>query len=139
MKEPIWLNAADIYGIHKEVIRVSGSRAGILDAGKLTSSLNKAKNVFHYAGNADLFYLAAVYGYGLTKNHCFLDGNTQLALIAVYTFLAMNGLDLIASEEDAVTQFSAIAQSQASQSIDIDKLSRWLQTNTQALNLFEES
>lgn len=132
MKESIWLSGADIYGIHQEIIAMSGGKLGILETGLITSSLNKPKNVFHYAENPDIFYLAAVYGYGFIKNHCFLDGNKRVALIAVYTFLAINGFELVASEADVVSMFSGLAASQASQATDVETLCQWLKVNTQA-------
>jgi death-on-curing protein len=135
MKEPTWLNAADVYGIHKELIAISGGKTGILNAGLITSSLSKAKNVFHYSKDTDLFVLTAVYSYGFIKNHCFLDGNKRVGLIVVYTFLAINGVELIASEEDVVKVFSELAASQASQATDVEKLSQWLRENTKTNKL----
>jgi death on curing protein len=44
--------------------------------------------------------LAAAYAYELIKNHCFIDGNKRIALIAAYTFLAINGVELNALEID---------------------------------------
>jgi death-on-curing protein len=111
---------------------MSGGKLGILETGLITSSLNKPKNVFHYAENSDIFYLAAVYGYGFIKNHCFLDGNKRVALIAVYTFLAINGFELVASDADVVSMFSGLAASQASQATDVETLCQWLKVNTQA-------
>jgi death-on-curing protein len=130
MKEPVWLNGADIYGIHKEIIAVSGGKVGILNVNMIASSLNKAKNVFYYSENSDLFDLAAVYGYGFVKNHCFVDGNKRVGLIVIYTFLAINGLELMATSEDVVQVFSALAASQYSQVSTVENLAQWLRDNT---------
>lgn len=132
MKEPTWLNAADVYGIHKEIIAVSGGKTGILNAGMIASSLSKAKNVFNYSKEPDLFLLAAVSGYGFVKNHCFLDGNKRVGLIVVYTFLAINGFELTASAKNVVKIFSELAASQDSQATDVEKLSQWLKKNTKS-------
>ncbi|MGB2925323.1 MAG: type II toxin-antitoxin system death-on-curing family toxin [Limnothrix sp.] len=132
MKEPTWLNAADIYGIHKEIIAISSGKTGILNAGMITSSLSKAKNVFNYSKDPDLFVLAAVSGYGFVKNHCFLDGNNRVGLIVVYTFLAINGFELIATEEDVAKTFLELAASQESQATAVEKLSQWLRENTKS-------
>ncbi|WP_024545646.1 type II toxin-antitoxin system death-on-curing family toxin [Picosynechococcus sp. NKBG15041c] len=130
MKEPTWLNGADIYEIHKEIIAIFGGQSGILNPGLIISSLNKAKNLFHYTESPDLCQLAAVYGYGLIKNHCFLDGNKQVSLIAVYTFLAINGFELIAPEQDVIQTFSDLAGTQASQAAAIETFAQWLRQNT---------
>ncbi|OKH14673.1 type II toxin-antitoxin system death-on-curing family toxin [[Limnothrix rosea] IAM M-220] len=135
MKEPVWLNAADIYGIHKEIISVSGGKSGILDVGLIASSLNKAKNVFYYSDDSDIFELAAVYGYGFVKNHCFIEGNIQVGLIAVYTFLVINGYELNAINDDVIKVFSELAASQDSQTTEIEKLSQWLKSNTQSTQI----
>ncbi|NJN75350.1 MAG: type II toxin-antitoxin system death-on-curing family toxin [Synechococcaceae cyanobacterium RL_1_2] len=133
MTEPVWLNAADIYSIHKKIISVSGGKPGILDGGRIASSLNKAKNVFYYSENSDIFNLAAVYGYGFVKNHCFMDGNKRVGLMVVYTFLGINGWELIASNNDVVKVFSELAASQGSQAMEIETLAQWIRENTRPI------
>jgi len=44
-----------------------------------------------YDPNADIAKLAAVYGFGLAKNHAFVDGNKRIAFIATALFLRLNG------------------------------------------------
>lgn len=133
MKEPTWLTAIDIYGIHKEVIGLVGGKLDILEVGLIASSLHKAKNVFYYAECTDIFELAAVYGYGFVKNHCFVEGNKLVALIAVYTFLGMNGYELMATNDDVIKVFSELAASRNSQATDIESLTQWLRNNTQSI------
>ncbi len=74
--------------------------------------------------------LAASYGYGLTKNHCFTDGNKRTAFITAYTFLLNNDIRLIASNENATKTFLELAASFANQEEDIEKLSNWLKVNS---------
>lgn len=50
----------------------------------------------------DLAHLAAAYGYGLMRNHPFVDGNKRVALVVVELFLALNGLGLDAGDVDCV-------------------------------------
>ncbi|MDJ0797855.1 MAG: type II toxin-antitoxin system death-on-curing family toxin [Calothrix sp. MO_167.B12] len=100
MTEPCWLDIHDICAIHGEILAESGGASGILNKGALESTLNKPKNLYHYEDNVTLYKLAASYGYELAKNHCFVDGNKRIALIAVYTFLSVNGIELTASEID---------------------------------------
>lgn len=132
MTEPNWLDQKDIVTIHGEILAESCGMLGILNEGALDSTLNKPKNLYHYTEQtATLYQLAAAYGYGLTKNHCFVDGNKRIALIAVYTFLAINGIELIASEIEAARYFWELAASQSSQEIDMQKLVNWLQDHSQ--------
>jgi len=132
--EPYWLEAHDVCAIHHEIIVESGGAAGILNEGALESTLFKPRNLYHYEEDVTLYQLAASYGYGLVKNHCFVDGNKRIALIAVYTFLAINGIELIASETDAAIFFLELAASFGKQEEDMNRLANWLQINSEPIN-----
>jgi death-on-curing protein len=105
-----------------------------LNEGALESTLFKPRNIYHYEEDVTLYKLAASYGYGLVKNHCFVDGNKRIALIAVYTFLAINGIELIASETDAAIFFLELAASFGKQEEDMNRLANWLQINSEPIN-----
>ena len=131
MSEPCWLDARDVCAIHNEIIVQSGGDVGILNEGALESTLNKPKNLYCYGDDITLFTLAAACGYGLVKNHCFIDGNKRIALIAVYTFLSINGIELTASEIDAANFFLELAASQENQEEGMSRLVNWLQINSE--------
>ncbi|MFM8293117.1 MAG: type II toxin-antitoxin system death-on-curing family toxin [Microcystaceae cyanobacterium] len=135
MIEPIWLDIDDICVIHGEILAESGGTTGVLNKGSLESTLNKPKNLYYYADNVTLYQLAASYGYGLVKNHCFVDGNKRIALIAVYTFLAINGIEMIAAEEDTTNFFLDLAASFESQEKCMEQMTKWLQDNSEQQNL----
>lgn len=78
--------------------------------------------------------MAASYGYGLVKNHCFVDDNKRVALIAVYTFLSINGIELTASEVDAASFFLELAASLGTQEEEMKKLAEWLQINSEVIS-----
>lgn len=131
MKEPIWLNLSEIVAIHNEILAMSGGSPGILNQNALKATLDKARNLYHYSeDNVTLYDLAAAYGYGLIKNHCFVDGNKRICLIAMYTFLASNGIELNASEVDAALYLRELAASQDSQDSDLPKLAQWLEAHS---------
>lgn len=132
MTEPIWLSSREVCAIQGEIIAESGGTSGVLNEGALESTLAKPKNVYYYEKESGLYKLAASYGYGLAKNHCFVDGNKRIALIVVYTFLSINGIELIASEVDAANFFLNLAGSFETQEADMKKLAEWLQTNSVA-------
>lgn len=127
---PCWLDIRDICAIHDEILAESGGTSGILNEGALDSTLNKPQNLFHYGDDVSLYDLAAAYGYGLAKNHCFVDGNKRIALIAVYTFLSINGIELDASEVEAASFFLELAASTEPQAESMKKLASWLQQNS---------
>ena len=133
MTEPCWLEPHDIWAIYNEIVVESGGSAGILNEGALESTLFKPKNQYHYGENITLYKLAASYGYGLVKNHCFIDGNKRIALIAVYTFLAINAIELIASETDAASFFLDLAASLGTQEENMNRLANWLQINSEPI------
>jgi death on curing protein len=131
MTEPTWLDSQVVNAIQGEILAESGGTPGILNEGALESTLNKAKNQYCYGEDVTFYELAASYGYGLVKNHCFVDGNKRIALIAVYTFLSINGIELTASEVDAASFFLDLAASQATQEDDMEKLANWLKLNSE--------
>lgn len=134
MIEPFWVDISDVCILHNEIIAESGGTSGILNQGALDSTLNKPINLYHYSDDLNLYELAASYGYGLTKNHCFIDGNKRIAFITVYTFLFNNGIEIIASEIDATNIFLDLAASLESQEKDLDKLAKWLQANSNLIS-----
>ena len=134
MIEPLWLDMHDVCAIQGEILAESGGTLGILNEGALESTLNKPKNLYHYGDDVTLYELAASYGYGLVKNHCFVDGNKRVALIAVYTFLSINGIELTASEVDAASFFLGLAASMTTQEEDMKKLANWLQINSELIS-----
>jgi len=54
-------------------------------------------------GDPDLRQLAAIYAAGTIQNHLFLVGHTRTGFLLAYTFLALNGLQLSASQADVMT------------------------------------
>jgi death-on-curing protein len=53
--------------------------------------------------------LAAAYGYGIIRNHPFVDGNKRTGLVAVRLFLALNGGELLANPIDKFKFIAATA------------------------------
>ena len=66
----------------------------------------------------------------LSQNHPFIDGNKRTAFAATYTFLAINGASLTASDREA---YGFVAALYAANQFSFDKLARWLRSHvTQA-------
>jgi len=123
MKEPVWIDAADVHAFHLEMLAMFGGLAGIRDNDLLDSAINRPQHLFHY-GSPTLYDLAAAYAFGLVKNHPFLDGNKRAGFLTAALFLEVNGLRFQASEEEAVLQTLALAAGE----IDQKKFSAWLET-----------
>jgi death-on-curing protein len=110
MNEPVWITREIILAIQSSLIARFGGLGGIRDDGLLESALARPEQLFHY-GTPTLIDLAATYAEGIVKNHPFLDGNKRAGFMAAYTFLAANGLQLVAPEEEAVVHTLALAAS----------------------------
>ena len=68
-----------------------------------------ARNAYAYNPAATIAELAASYGYGVAKNHAFVDGNKRAAFLSIGLFLAINGYRLTASQVDAIETVLAVA------------------------------
>jgi death-on-curing protein len=79
-------------------------------------------NRWAYEQESDSVVLAAAYGFGIAKNHCFIDGNKRVAFMAMYTFLGLNGYEIDATEPEVVDLMLGVADS----SISEEQLIRWL-------------
>jgi death-on-curing protein len=124
MSEPDWLAVDMIVAIHDEQLAIHGGLAGMRDAALLESALDRPRNKWVYE-SAELPELAAAYGYGIAKNRPFLDGNKRTSLLAIYTFLGINGVDFIVPEADAAAMIFALAAGEVSE----ESLARWIKDN----------
>ena len=70
------------------------------DRNLLESALARPLNLAAYKDDVTIPELAASYGWGLLRNHPFIDGNKRIALAAVIVFLALNRWELICSEAE---------------------------------------
>ena len=109
-EEPTWLPRSAIEAAQADQIRTHGGQLGLRDEGLLESALARAKQRWTYAPNSDLADLAAAYGYGLVRNHPFLDGNKRIGLVAMNMFLILNGQEIEAPEPEVVEKVLAIAK-----------------------------
>lgn len=128
MTQPNWLPLDFILEIHSAQIAEHGGADGIRDKGLLESALSRPLNAFNY-GVKDLCDLASLYGCGIIQNHPFLDGNKRTGLVALELFLELNGLRLIASDEETLATILAVASGEWSES----QLTPWLRENTAPL------
>jgi death-on-curing protein len=88
--------------IHFDQIQQHGGRRGVRDEGMIQSALARPRNKWAHESRAGLASLAAAYGFGLTKNHGFIDGNKRVAFLVIYVFLGLNGYEITATEEAIV-------------------------------------
>ena len=129
MTEPEWLELGIVIDFHAEQLALFGGLDGIRDLGLLESALARPQNKFAY-GETNLAALAASYGFGIARNHPFIDGNKRTALASMIVFLNLNGFALVAPQEAA----TAIVLALAAGEIGEDVLARWIADNVRALH-----
>ena len=113
----------------KRAFRHSGAHVDFGDEGLLESALARPQNTCAYSPAATLAELAASYGYGIAKNHAFVDGNKRAAFLCIGLFLAINGYRLTASQADAIETMVATAAGTLTES----QLALWISQNTKEL------
>jgi death on curing protein len=121
MSGPRWLDIDIVLDFHAEQLALFGGADGIRDRGLLESALARPINKFAY-GETDFAVLAAAYGFGIARNHPFVDGNKRTALASMIVFLGLNRIDLDAPQEAA----TAIVLGLAAGEIAEDVLARWI-------------
>lgn len=112
--------------LHDESLAEHGGRPGLRDEGLLESALARPLQLMAY-GEPDLAALAAAYGFGLVRNHAFVDGNKRAAFLATGLFLALNGQRLVTTQADATLTMLALAAGDLSE----DAFADWLRAHTQ--------
>ena len=107
--EPKWIDKRALLLLHEESLAMFGGARGIRDEGLLDSALSRPVNLSLYEPDSDLATLAAAFGYGLAKNHAFLDGNKRAAFLSIGLFLSINDMRLRVEQVDAINSILALA------------------------------
>lgn len=127
MSEPIWIRKDVVLAIHKRQLAEHGGAEGIRDLGLLDSALARPKNLLAYSEDRlDLCSLAAAYGFGIARNHAFIDGNKRAAYVTCLTFLKINGRSLDASLYERYSTFLKLASGDLSE----EELADWLRSHS---------
>ena len=103
-----WIDRRALLLLHAESLAEHGGGEGLRDEGLLESALARPENLAAY-GKPDFADLAASYGFGMAKNHPFVDGNKRAAFLAVGLFLYLNGYRLGATQAEATLTMLALA------------------------------
>ncbi len=120
-----FLSEAIVMAIHEDQVRLYGGSYGVRDTAALDSALHMPQAQFGGEFlHPTIFSMAAAYGFHLSQNHPFLDGNKRTAGMVMFTFLMLNGLEPIATESDYYTTMMAVASGQMNK----EQLATWLQT-----------
>lgn len=81
--------------MHQILIQKYGGSQGLRDEGLLDSALAQPRqSAFGEDVFADIFSKAAAYGFSLSENQPFIDGNKRVAVSVMVTFLMSNRYQL---------------------------------------------
>lgn len=97
------LSNEQVICLHSMAIKKTGGLDGIKDKGLLDSALNSP---FQSFDGEELYpsiqAKAGRLGFGIIKNHPFLDGNKRIGILAMMVFLEINGIELECSDDEII-------------------------------------
>ena len=119
----IRLSKEQVILLHKRLIETTGGSDGIRDIGMLDSAL---ANPFQSFENKELYpsvqAKAAQLCFGIVKNHPMIDGNKRLGAHVMLVFLALNGYELVYTQQE----LSVAILDLASGKMDADDILQWI-------------
>jgi death on curing protein len=125
----IWVALVVAEAAHLEQLAEHGGGEGVRDAGLLESAMARPQNLAT-SGDPDVAALAAAYGFGIARNHPFVDGNKRTAAVVAETFLLLNGYSLTATDAELVVAILALAAGELSE----NELADWFRGHLQPLS-----
>jgi len=133
--DPVWLPVHVVEAIHERQIAEHGGDSGIRDRGLLESAVARPRHQLSYGGeDVDIPALAAALGFGLARNHPFVDGNKRTAYVVMRAFLILNGWELVAPMTERYPAMMALAAGQLTE----NDLAEWLRRNCRPERVSED-
>lgn len=124
----IWILESVAHAIHDAQLAEHSGLQGVRDATLLQSALARPQNLASYE-DPGIHELAAAYGYGISRNNPFNDGNKGTAFVVVELFLMLNGYDLTADDSACVLTMLDVAYG----TITEEAFASWLKENIKSL------
>ena len=101
----IVLTKVQVIALHDQLISETGGDGGLRDEGLLESALNAPFQSFDGVEPfPSIQQKAARLGFGLIKNHPFVDGNKRIGAHAMLVFLELNRIELQYTQDDLVLE-----------------------------------
>lgn len=112
--------------MHEQLIDATGGTQGVRDPGLLASAIAAPFQSFMGCeAHPSLLEKAAYLGYGIIKNHPYLDGNKRSGVHAMLVFLALNGAQLQYTQKE----LSDMVVQVASGAMAAPQLHAWLEAH----------
>ncbi|GAB1476882.1 type II toxin-antitoxin system death-on-curing family toxin [Bacillota bacterium] len=97
------LTRKQVIVLHEILLKFSGGMDGVRDMGLLDSALEAPFTTFSSFSNYPTIQSkAARLAFGLIKNHPFVDGNKRIGILAMVSFLEVNGIKLICTDAELI-------------------------------------
>ena len=126
-----YLSKRQILKLHKKLIEIFGGSMGIRDENLLDSAIFAPFQTFD---GHDLFPTtiekAARLGYGIIKNHPFVDGNKRTGTHSMLMFLAVNNFEVNYTDNELIEIVFGVADN----SIGYSEFADWLKSRVKILD-----
>ena len=97
----IKLTKSQVLMLHQDLLDAHGGDTGIRDESLLDSALVSPFQIFNEQSLfPSIHQKAARMGFGLIKNHPFVDGNKRIGAHVMLMLLAMNGIEMDYTQEE---------------------------------------
>lgn len=104
------LSPKQVLLLHTSLIQQFGGSDGVRDMGMLESALAAPFQTFDSQPvYPSLQAKAAQLGFGLICNHPFIDGNKRIGAHVMLVFLALNGVELIYTQQELIDTILSVA------------------------------
>jgi death-on-curing protein len=130
MEEIVYLDVAEVIGIHVQFMERTGARSqGIRSQNELESALARPQMAAYYE-RADLIRQATLIAVGISQNQPFVDGNKRTAFAAADAFLRLNGFRTTGNGIEFAKHLEAVAERDDSLDAATDRFEVWLRSTT---------
>jgi len=122
--EPRWVPRLVVEAVQLDQVREHGGLIGLRDEDALEAALARPRQRWTYDPDSDLSRLAACYAFGICAGHPFRDGNKRISFLTSVIFLGLNGLDLVAPEDEVSEKMWSVA----SGTLDEEAIADWFRS-----------
>ncbi len=116
-----------IFSLYEMLLQKTGGSSGVVNESLMDSAVNSIWQTFD---GVELYPTleekGARLGYSLVRNHSFADGNKRIGILAMLTFLSVNGVEISCTDEELVETGLNLA----SGLMDSEALLAWLREHS---------
>jgi death-on-curing protein len=110
-QELLFLELDDVLGMYADIFGLTDQEAHdrLRNEVGLSGALSRPQNYADHQG-ADIALQAAVLAHGIAEGQHFLEGNKRTALVALRTFVSINGYNVDVSQEERANWIISLSQ-----------------------------